>query len=245
MYFSRWGFSFFPLCLLFQALQFIYLGFLFFPSEIQAFVLVASRDCGKPPKQGPPGPTGPTGPSGGGGGGGTTGPTGPTGPTGSTGEIGPTGPTGSTGEIGPTGPTGPEGQFSVDFAFAYTTALTNVAAGDSVVLTNLTNQATGSNISLVGGDVVVSDTGFYQVTFGVRGTSFPYSLISLRVNGIAATGQSLASNIDNMNSLTVIINITVNPTTLSLYNAGSGVFMPNATGSGDPSTYLSIVKLSP
>jgi hypothetical protein len=70
-------------------------------------------------------------------------------------------------------------------------------------------------------------------------------LFQLRLNGVAGPAQILAANTNDMLSLTVIMQIAVSGSVIDLYNASSGLFTPTTSGSGDPSAYLTIVKLSP
>ncbi len=201
---------------------------------------------------GPTGPTGPTGPLGIG----STGPIGPTGPTGPTGPMG----FGATGPTGPTGPTGSSRRGLSDFGMAYLagsaggTAVANTA---TVGLNVLVNTPEGSNISIpAAGSVQIADNGFYQVTFGVMatfGTAVATGAFQLRVNGVNTTPQTIefkqiatAGGENSMYSLTVIVNIGVNPSTLSIVNtSGVAVTLNNvsATAAGGPAAYMTVLKL--
>jgi hypothetical protein len=132
----------------------------------------------------------------------------------------------------------------VDFGFAYTTATTAVAAGSSFTLTNFDNVALGSKLVLSGGNIVVNDTGFYQVTFGVR-SGATLSSVQLQLNSVASTPQSLHTVSGTMVNLTVVVRIVTKPTTLRIQNVVGGTITPTVLQAGEPTIYMTIVKLSP
>jgi hypothetical protein len=135
-----------------------------------------------------------------------------------------------------------------------------VPNGEPIDLTTIVNTPTPTNITLTpgvsppppGGTVTINDTGFYQVTYGVRalGTNNSWRLT---VNGAAVAGQSLGfdttgalgATIPILESLTVIVNIAVAGTTLQIVN-NSGGAKTLSTAGGAPScvaAYMTIVKL--
>ncbi len=140
--------------------------------------------------QGPRGFTGATGAQGPQGIQGEVGPQGPiglTGETGATGAQGPQGPQGIQGETGPQGPAGADGTnglasfggayFSDVVPIALTTTATTLPIGvplPSVDVTTTTNSLT------------VANTGIYELDYGIRGSVFPASTVTLSVrrNGI-------------------------------------------------------------
>jgi hypothetical protein len=220
------------------------------------------------------GPTGPTGAAVG-----PTGPQGPTGPTGVTGPVGPTGSTGPTGTVGPTGPlggpTGPPGigatgatgpSCDFDFAFVYLSSLGEVVVPlQPIAFDNIVKTAPGTRISLFAGNAVIADTGFYQVTFGVMpvastpGADITEGAFSLVMtpggtsqekilefgNMLATASGGLLPNI----SITVIIEVTSNPTLLSVINTGTDVITLDtyfqAPFPPGPCAYMMIKKLRP
>ena len=134
--------------------------------------------------QGPQGEIGPQGPRGFTG---ATGATGPQGPRGFTGATGAQGPQGIQGEVGPQGPAGADGTnglasfggayFSDVVPIALTTTATTLPIGvplPSVDVTTTTNSLT------------VANTGIYELDYGIRGSVFPASTVTLSVrrNGI-------------------------------------------------------------
>lgn len=123
------------------------------------------------------GPTGVTGPSGATGPTGATGPSGTTGPTGATGPSGATGPTGAT---GPSGATGPKGDTGTCEGCGMTTQLLSTYSnppqqgndgGKLVFDRNGVANGTAISHTINGTDIVISQPGFYFVTF--HGTLLP------------------------------------------------------------------------
>jgi hypothetical protein len=125
----------------------------------------------------------------------------------------------------------------------------------SVLLSTIAIQAPGSHISLPSaGNITIASTGFYQVTFGVMPTATsittPYSF-HLAINGSAATPPSTLELIQpateqNMYSMTTIIQVTTNPTTLTLVNgAAASATINNATATtgGAPAAYVTIMQI--
>ncbi len=195
---------------------------------------------------GPTGPTGPTGIRG------STGPTGPTGPTGTPGTLGAIGPT------GPSGPTGPRGTPIADFGMAYLVGTTTSVPSATVVpMTALINTPAGTKITLPtpsNGAVQIADTGYYQVTYGVApvlGTAIAAGAFPLQLNtvniGVPNTVEfTKLTTQTGLYSETVIVHITVNPSTLRILNSsGVPVTLQSVSNSatGGPGAYMTILKL--
>lgn len=130
--------------------------------------------------------------------------------------------------------------------------------------TNFISTPPGTRLTMSGSSIVVNDTGFYQVTFGVSnstntlaGGEGPASVFSLAVNGTTSPFNTLTTtNSDNnygtyraivvgMCTATAIINITQSGSTISLINeTGVSITLNDTSLSGiGPCAYIVIVKL--
>jgi hypothetical protein len=121
-----------------------------------------------------------------------------------------------------------------------------------IPFTALTNTPAGTNISYASGVVTIAATGFYQVTFGASLITGSFPIVALSVNGNwnAIFTQNVVQNrvepiaYKGMTSMTVIIPITINPTTLALVNGDVATDTYNDIFSGDaPAAYMTITKL--
>jgi hypothetical protein len=120
-------------------------------------------------------------------------------------------------------------------------------------------QAPGSAISLntATGVITVASTGFYQITFGLREIAANANLTSaftLLVNGVSASNQILEFKTPGsgrpMFSLTTIVQITTNPSTVAVINttvaATTNRNINNASlsaTSGGPAAYINIIGM--
>ena len=119
--------------------------------------------------------------------------------------------------------------------------------------------AAQGNVSLVstagGNGIQIRDTGFYQVSYGLTSTQNVIAIFQLQANGVPLETQyqiqtlpfndnptTTAATFSQMVSLTAIVQITTNPTTLSLVltKLTSGTV---STTSGTNSTYFMVQKL--
>jgi hypothetical protein len=190
-----------------------------------------------------------------------------TGSTGLTGLTGVTGAVGATGLTGVTGVTGATGSFSSDFAMVYllgSAGGTSVANNAVVPFAALSSTPPGSNISLPNsGSVQIASTGYYQVVLGVMPTS-PFTaqgVFELRVGNVGGVPQQsidfqenpglagtlgLAPTLQSMFCLTVIVQITTNPTILTVNNiTGSSVTLNNVRkNTSGICAFMTILKLS-
>jgi hypothetical protein len=99
--------------------------------------------------------------------------------------------------------------------------------------------------------IQIADTGFYQVTFGV-GTVAEGTIWGLSLNGAAVTAQNTLQTAitsgggvtTGVMSMTVIINATVNPTTVRIFSV-SGAATVNSPGAVATAVaaYMTIIKL--
>ena len=209
----------------------------------------ATGPTGPTGAMGPTGPTGATGPTG------VTGPTGPTGVTGATGPTGVTGPTGSTGATGPTGPTGATGATGPKGAAGATGA--TGAAGDTASPELLSAYSTPPQVGTSGGalifdrnavingtaishaqnsaDIVIQQTGFYQVSFHstmgpTTGADFPMTVsMYLQQQGTEVPGtvvqHTFHTTADTSNAaFTQIIKVVSVPTTIKMIGQGEDYF---------------------
>ena len=148
----------------------------------------------------------------------------------------------------------------VDFGMAYLngSALgTAVGPTTAVPFTALTNTPSGSSITLPtpsNGQVVISNTGFYQVNFGVQPitntSSNTAGFWGLSLNGASVpSNQSIQyeqlTNQNNMYNLSCVVQITTNPTNLTIVNlsAGSKTLNDNTADATGICAYMTIVKL--
>lgn len=183
---------------------------------------------------GPTGVTGPTGPTGVTG---ATGPTGVTGPTGSTGATGPTGPTGATGSTGPTGATGVAGETaSPELLSAYSTP-PQVGTSGGALIFDRNAVINGNAISHAqnSADIVIQQTGFYQVSFHstmgpTTGADFPMTVsMYLQQQGTEVPGtvvqHTFHTTADTSNAaFTQIIKAVSVPTTIKMIGQGEDYF---------------------
>ncbi len=199
---------------------------------------------GKMGPMGPIGPTGPTGPAGGAtgptgptGAMGPTGATGPTGPTGLRGATGPTGPTGATGSTGPTGATGAAGETaSPEFLSAYSTPPQVGASGGALIFDrNAVINGTAISHAQNSADIVIQQTGFYQVSFHstmgpTTGADFPMTVsMYLQQQGTEVPGtvvqHTFHTTADTSNAaFTQIIKVVSVPTTIKMIGQGEDYF---------------------
>jgi hypothetical protein len=157
---------------------------------------------------------------------------------------------------------------SVDFAWIFlpnssAAGSISVASGANVLFSQISNQPTGSNLSLnpVTGVVSLNDSGgFYQISFGVQPANANAVSITfeLRVNGAVQNRQVI--NFENsggstdeggptvtrgMYSLTTIVNLPANAT-INVVNTSAGAVVLNTTPIGIANgiaAYMTIVKL--
>ena len=183
------------------------------------------------------GPTGPTGVTG------ATGPTGVTGPTGSTGATGPTGPTGATGATGPKGATGATGATgaagetaSPELLSAYSTP-PQVGTSGAALIFDRNAVINGNAISHAqnSADIVIQQTGFYQVSFHstmgpTTGADFPMTVsMYLQQQGTEVPGtvvqHTFHTTADTSNAaFTQIIKVVSVPTTIKMIGQGEDYF---------------------
>lgn len=167
------------------------------------------------------GPTGPTGPTGATGATGATGPTGPAGVTGATGPTGAVGATGATGPIGATGATGPTGPGAPEtFAYIYNTGEVPDIPVDGVVPFSNNGLIVGGIVHPPGSpDIIIEETGVYEITFMVQADRVNQFAIFLDGNLVPGSIYSVgAANIQNTG--TVIVEIEA-PVLLNIRNFSS------------------------
>jgi hypothetical protein len=98
----------------------------------------------------------------------------------------------------------------------------------------------------INGNVQVADTGYYQLTFGIYsgdGTTIPFEA---QLNGVPDTTRSIVTRIlGTMANMSVIVQITVNPTTIALVNEGGATFTFLTTSTRTPVAFMTVIKLAP
>ena len=133
------------------------------------------------------------------------------------------------------------------------TAVTN---NSDIVFTLLEDTAPATKLSLVTSPqngVNIADTGTYQVTFGYSYTVAANTVFELYLNGAsiggATGGRKYAVGGQGnfaMNCTSVIVNITTNPTILSMRNTSGATRTLNTvatTNTQAPAAFMTILKL--
>ena len=130
-----------------------------------------------------------------------------------------------------------------------------VLNGGTVPLNIMVNQLPGSALSLPStGNIQISDTGYYLISFGVsvRTNTTPgiFRLELTPPGGSAPVYQILdfrqVAGQNGMYSITSIVRITTNPTTIRLVNrSGASFNIGNASTlpTGGPAAYVTIIKI--
>ncbi|MBE7086882.1 MAG: hypothetical protein E7369_01100 [Clostridiales bacterium] len=179
---------------------------------------------------GPTGPAGPRGPIGPQGATGAIGPQGPAGPIGATGAVGPQGPIGATGATGATGPQGPQGSSDAIFASSGTATV----PANTVIPLTLDASTPTSSMSVSDNSIVLSEAGYYLVTYYVNG-SVPNGNLetTLYQNAVAVTGENIVltntANALSSGSKTVLISGAAGDS-ISIYNTSDAALTLNDSG---------------
>jgi hypothetical protein len=130
---------------------------------------------------------------------------------------------------------------------------TSVSSGAAVPLTALTNTPAGTQISLptpANGQVIITDSGYYQISFAIEvtvGASNPVKF-ALSINGVTTTFSTFSNQQPNteqkLQGMTGIYQIT-NPTTLTIVNLSGGArTLRNASNDATSvMAYMTIMKL--
>jgi hypothetical protein len=152
------------------------------------------------------GPTGPTGPVG------ATGATGATGPAGAMGATGPAGAVGATGATGPTGPGAPE-----TFAYIYNIGTVEEIPVDGMVPFSNNGLIVGGIAHQPGStDILISETGVYEITFMVQADRVNQFAVFLDDSLVPGTIYSVgAANIQNTGR--VLLSVTA-PALITIRN---------------------------
>jgi hypothetical protein len=121
----------------------------------------------------------------------------------------------------------------------------------STIIQNKTFSAISLNTST--GIITVASTGFYQVTVGVMvvsSASVVTAVFQLELNSTAGVIQQILEVANSQSGnvmclLTTIIDITSNPTTLSVVNTTAARTINNQTNTvtGAPASYVTIIGL--
>nr|WP_218672700.1 hypothetical protein [Oceanobacillus timonensis] len=165
------------------------------------------------------GATGATGPAGEAGATGATGPageagvTGATGPTGDTGATGATGPTGDTGATGSTGSTGPTGEVDLAYGSLRGSSVETPGEDFETVPFNVAGPLSGITVSPSGNELVVGESGVYQITVSINAEattdpepSEPFLDALITVNGTPIFGDTTTFfKIANRSSSTYVV----------------------------------------
>jgi hypothetical protein len=129
---------------------------------------------------------------------------------------------------------------------------TSVANGAAIPWTALINTPSGTTITATGtqlaaGQIIISNTGFYQISFGYENTTSASSKFSLNINGVTSTPQQSSTEQFNssmvMMSTTIIVQLTTRPNTITLVNNSSAARTLNTPTSDSICAYMTFVKL--
>jgi hypothetical protein len=170
---------------------------------------------------GPAGATGATGPAGAVGATGATGPAGATGAVGATGATGPAGATGATGPagaVGATGATGPTGPGAPEtFAYIYNIGTVEEIPVDGMVPFSNNGLIVGGIAHQPGStDILISETGVYEITFMVQADRVNQFAVFLDDSLVPGTIYSVgAANIQNTGR--VLLSVTA-PALITIRN---------------------------
>jgi hypothetical protein len=164
---------------------------------------------------GPAGATGATGPAGATGATGPAGATGATGPAGATGAVGATGPAGAVGATGATGPTGPGAPET--FAYIYNIGTVEEIPVDGMVPFSNNGLIVGGIAHQPGStDILISETGVYEITFMVQADRVNQFAVFLDDSLVPGTIYSVgAANIQNTGR--VLLSVTA-PALITIRN---------------------------
>jgi hypothetical protein len=215
-----------------------------------------------------PGPTGPAGPIGAPGGAtgptgatGTTGPIGATGPTGATGTgggAGATGATGATGAAGGIGPTGPTAAIATALqtrGFFYALATGGSVAPGGLMPFLTTGPGTTADLTLAANTITIATPGVYKVTYyySVQ-TQTPLNAegdVQLFLNAVAVPGSDVFTAtfptpgpISTQTCVgTLLLNVTLAGSTLTLINIGTQGGTINFRAIEPTSTQITLLKV--
>ncbi|HEY2809976.1 MAG TPA: hypothetical protein VGJ00_01090 [Rhabdochlamydiaceae bacterium] len=137
-----------------------------------------------------------------------------------------------------------------------TTGGFTLATNGTVPFENLVSTPNDTRLSLVGGNIVIADTGVYQIEIGVMPITATATALSFAV-GINGGVNVMQRNIDAetaaqppifMFCQSMIISIVVNPTTLTLVNRGSSININTFRGNAGMTNrgicaFMTIIKL--
>ena len=121
-----------------------------------------------------------------------------------------------------------------------------VAAGAAVPYDFLISLAPNSRISLPSpGNIQISDTGYYQISFGVYGSTTTSFTFQVSINGVLDPATKATSRVNfGQGMMTGLIRITQNPSTVSIININAATFTA-ANSSVVYPAFLAIIKLAP
>ncbi|OGN64781.1 MAG: hypothetical protein A3E80_05060 [Chlamydiae bacterium RIFCSPHIGHO2_12_FULL_49_9] len=109
------------------------------------------------------------------------------------------------------------------------------------------NRSPNSNISFSGGNIVVNELGYYQVTFGVAQTGGGGVGFGLEINGVrifSMNGRAIATDDEIMSTSTVAVVESI-PAIFTVVNSNVATTYTIGTIKGGASAYISLVKISP
>lgn len=131
-----------------------------------------------------------------------------------------------------------------DYAFAFTQGTATVADAGQLNFLELTNTPPDTKISLSLGAIQIADTGWYLVSWGFTTDSTSVTNARLRVNGVTTVQQSPALiSAALMCSMTAIVQITTNPSSLTLTNNSGGSRSYVAPDGLAPAFFMTVVKM--
>jgi len=124
-----------------------------------------------------------------------------------------------------------------------------VGAGENVPFGTLSNTPPATALTLLNANtntaaMRVADTGYYQVSFGFLSVTAGDVLFQLQVGGVGSAQQTIETNtVNTLIGETVIIQITSNPTDLTLVNQTGIAVNVGGVSASSITAYMTIYKL--
>lgn len=158
---------------------------------------------------------------------------------------GPPGPQGIQGPVGPTGPQGPAGPPGPSFVATF--GAWNIPGTDGVIVASgdilpFSVTEVSSGITNASGNFTFSQSGVYEVTFGIAPQESP-DIFDIELNGVLVTGGRVATPSDSPQVVTVMFNAAAGDQLVVRNNSGHTVTIGSIFGLGSAGAYISILQI--